>query len=169
MCGQGKFYRTSAGPSGDGCSAGRCQTAGCGILIYILDTNANSPAIVSWLLAQSEEELYLSVVILGQIERGIRLQEKGNPDFARSLRGWLGRMITPFGDRVLEFSAHDNWPRLADIIERCLAPQTKDPSDGLFPLSRIAVQYPAGQRIKVPSSPAKSGNRFSANTIWMRA
>lgn len=37
------------------------------------------------------------------------------------------------------------------------------------PSRDIATKCPAGQWIKVLSSPEKSGNRFSANTIWMQA
>jgi hypothetical protein len=37
------------------------------------------------------------------------------------------------------------------------------------PSRDIAARYPVGQWIKGHSSLAKSGNRFSANTIWMPA
>jgi predicted nucleic acid-binding protein len=84
-------------------------------LIYILDTNVISaarraeraPSLVAWLSGRAEEELFLSVITLGEIERGIRLQEKINPDFARDLRSWLDRTVTLFGDRLLEFNARD--------------------------------------------------------------
>jgi toxin FitB len=84
-------------------------------LIHILDTNVISasrrteraPGIAAWLSGRPEEELYLSVITLGEIERGIRLQEKHNPDFARDLRAWLDRTVTLFSDRVLEFNARD--------------------------------------------------------------
>ncbi len=47
----------------------------------------------------------------------------------------------------------------------CLAAQTKDQSSGAFPLSCIAAQYPAGQRIKAHNSPATSGKNSSNSTI----
>ncbi|MFC3612742.1 type II toxin-antitoxin system VapC family toxin [Lutimaribacter marinistellae] len=84
-------------------------------MIFILDTNVISavrradraPTVVAWLDAQAESDLYLSVITLGEIERGIRLQERRNPDFASDLRRWLDRTVTLFADRVLPFSAQD--------------------------------------------------------------
>jgi len=84
-------------------------------LIHILDTNVISaarrreraPGIIAWLLSQPEDELFLSVITLGEIKRGIRLQEKRNPDFAYDLQVWLDQTVTLFNDRVLEFNAQD--------------------------------------------------------------
>lgn len=84
-------------------------------MTLILDTNVISavrrteraPKVAAWLAAQTETELFLSVVTLGEIERGIRLQEPKNPDFARDLRAWLERTVTVFADRLLEFDARD--------------------------------------------------------------
>ncbi len=84
-------------------------------MIHILDTNVISaarrtgraPGIAVWLAGRPEEELFLSVITLGEIERGIRMQEKRNPEFARDLRIWLDRTVTLFSDRVLEFTAQD--------------------------------------------------------------
>ena len=83
--------------------------------MYILDTNVISAArrpersqrLAAWLYAQREEALFLSVITLGEIARGIRLQEKRNPAFARDLSGWLTRTETLFRDRILPFSAQD--------------------------------------------------------------
>ena len=82
---------------------------------YILDTNVISavrradraPKVSAWLAGQEEAELFLSVITLGEIERGIRLQEPRNPDFARDLRRWLDRTVTLFADRLLDFTAAD--------------------------------------------------------------
>jgi len=84
-------------------------------LIHILDTNVISaarrreraPGIIAWLLSQPEDELFLSVITLGEIKRGIQLQEKRNPDFAYDLQVWLDQTVTLFNDRVLEFNAQD--------------------------------------------------------------
>lgn len=84
-------------------------------MIHILDTNVISavrradraPQVAAWLSGQVEEDLYLSVITLGEIKRGIRLQEGRNPDFARDLRGWLDRTVTLFSDRLLAFTAQD--------------------------------------------------------------
>lgn len=81
----------------------------------ILDTNVISavrragraPQVAAWLARQAESDLFLSVVTLGEIERGIRLQETRNPEFARDLQVWLDRTVQVFGDRILDFTAAD--------------------------------------------------------------
>lgn len=84
-------------------------------MIYILDTNVIStirragraPKVAAWLAGKSEADLFLSVITLGEIERGIRRQEGRDPDFAQDLRCWLERTVAVFGDRVLDFTAQD--------------------------------------------------------------
>ncbi|APX24436.1 MAG: PIN domain-containing protein [Rhodobacteraceae bacterium] len=84
-------------------------------MIYILDTNVISdarrahraPQVAQWLADRDERELYLSVVTLGEIERGIVLQERKNPEFARDLRAWLARTVQLFSDRLLPFTTED--------------------------------------------------------------
>lgn len=83
--------------------------------MYILDTNVISAArrperngkMTTWLYAQREDDLFLSVVSVGEIARGIRQQEKLNPDFATDLKDWLNRTETLFQDRILPFTSRD--------------------------------------------------------------
>ena len=94
--------------------------------MYILDTNVLSAVrrpdrahkVRAWLTAKAEDELFLSAISIGEIERGIWQQERRNPDFFSDLRNWLDRTLLIFSDRVLPFSAADAraWGRLsADI------------------------------------------------------
>lgn len=95
-------------------------------MIYILDTNVVSavrrpdraPQVAAWLANRPEEALYLSVVSLGEIARGIRLQEGRNPVFAADLQAWLDRTVRVFADRILPLSAEDAriWGRLSAEI-----------------------------------------------------
>lgn len=81
--------------------------------MLILDTNVISglrrperaPELVGWLNRQRDEDLFLSVITLGEIARGIARQEAVNPDFARDLRDWLGRTMQLFSDRILDLDA----------------------------------------------------------------
>jgi predicted nucleic acid-binding protein len=94
--------------------------------MYILDTNVISvvrrpdraPKVAAWLRSKAEQDLFLSVVTLGEIERGIRQQETRAPDFARDLRAWLDRTVLLFSDRLLAFEAADAriWGRLSAEI-----------------------------------------------------
>ena len=44
---------------------------------------------------------------MGEIARGIRLQERKTPAFAKALAAWLFRTQTLFADRLLPFHAED--------------------------------------------------------------
>ena len=94
--------------------------------MYILDTNVISavrrpdraPKVAAWLRGKAEQELFLSVITLGEIERGIRQQETRDPMFAIDLRMWLDRTVLLFSDRLLAFEAEDAriWGRLSAEI-----------------------------------------------------
>ena len=83
--------------------------------MYILDTNVVSavrrpdraPRVEAWLRGKAEQDLFLSTITLGEIERGIRQQETRDPAFARDLRGWLDRTVMLFSDRLLAFGAEE--------------------------------------------------------------
>ena len=60
-----------------------------------------SPAVVRWLSAQRDSELFLSVVSLGEIERGIKKKRTSDPAFAAVLERWLDDLVSLYGDRVL--------------------------------------------------------------------
>ena len=95
-------------------------------MIYILDTNVISsvrragraPQVAAWLQGKAEADLFLSVITLGEIERGIRAQERSNPDFAADLRLWLERSLRLFADRLLPFGPQDAviWGRLSQQL-----------------------------------------------------
>jgi toxin FitB len=82
-------------------------------LIYLLDTNVLSalrrpdraPQVVRWLADKPDDSLFLSVITLGEIARGIALQTPHDPVFARDLQAWLDRTIQLFADRLLPFDA----------------------------------------------------------------
>ncbi len=94
--------------------------------MYILDTNVISavrrpdraPQVAAWLRGKAEQELFLSVITLGEIERGIRQQETRESMFASDVRMWLDRTVLLFSDRLLAFEAEDAriWGRLSAEI-----------------------------------------------------
>jgi predicted nucleic acid-binding protein len=94
--------------------------------MYVLDTNVISairrpdraPRVEAWLQTKPEAELFLSVITLGEIERGIRAQERGNPAFAADLRAWVDRTVRLFSDRLLPFGPEEAriWGRLSQDI-----------------------------------------------------
>ena len=80
--------------------------------MFLLDTDVLSafrrrdrrPDAVQWLEAQRNVDLHLSVVTIGEIERGITQQEERNPAFAAELASWLDRVLAWYGDRILPVS-----------------------------------------------------------------
>ena len=77
--------------------------------MFLMDTDMLSalrrrdrhPDAVHWLESQRTSDLYLSVVTIGEIERGITQQQRRDPAFARDLVRWLDRVLALYGDRVL--------------------------------------------------------------------
>lgn len=94
--------------------------------MYLLDTNVISavrrpdraPQVAAWLRGKPESVLFLSVITLGEIERGIRVQERQNPAVAADLRAWMDRTVRLFSDRLLPFGAEEAriWGRLSQDI-----------------------------------------------------
>ena len=91
--------------------------------MLLLDTNVVSavrrpdrhPRVSQWLAVQQPDALFLSAVTIGEIRRGITLQEGHDAPFAHDLTVWLNQLLTLFGDRVLAFdvSVAQHWGRLS--------------------------------------------------------
>ena len=94
--------------------------------MYLLDTNVVSalrrperhPAPVLWLKDQRASDVYLSVVTLGEIERGIARQSTRDPDFALDLAQWFEQTLAWFADRILpvDVGTSRRWGRLSASI-----------------------------------------------------
>jgi len=61
------------------------------------------PMVVKWFERQRTTDLFLSVISIGEIERGIARQRTADPAFAGALADWLDRVLTLYGERVLPF------------------------------------------------------------------
>ena len=77
--------------------------------MFLLDTDILSalrrrgrhPEVVGWLEGQRTVDLHLSVVTVGEIERGISQQERLDLSFAQDLARWLDLVLAWYGDRIL--------------------------------------------------------------------
>ncbi|MBL8688838.1 MAG: type II toxin-antitoxin system VapC family toxin [Rhodospirillaceae bacterium] len=77
--------------------------------MLLLDTVALSefmksrpnPRVLMWLRRHDPSAVFISVVTLGEVERGIESQRRDDPAFARSLENWRNDIIGEFGERVL--------------------------------------------------------------------
>jgi len=81
---------------------------------YLLDTNILSelrkgplkanPAVYQWWMGMRDEELFLSVMTLGEIRKGIdRLRAKNLPQ-SLMLERWFDEIKTAFGEHLLEIT-----------------------------------------------------------------
>lgn len=94
--------------------------------MFLMDTDVVSalrrpernPAPTRWLEAQRASDVYLSVITMGEIERGIARQTRQNPDFARDLAQWYERILSWFTDRILpvDVAIASRWGRLSASI-----------------------------------------------------
>lgn len=94
---------------------------------HLLDTNILSeirkgpakanPEVWRWWRGMTDQEMFLSVMTLGEIRNGIdRLAVRDKPQ-AMVLERWLGGLKKSFSERVLEISTEvaDCWGRLQSI------------------------------------------------------
>lgn len=77
--------------------------------MFLLDTvvlselrkRDRNPNVVRWLTGKATDDIFLSAVTIGEIERGIVRQRGKDPAFAEALESWLDRTIQIYGDRIL--------------------------------------------------------------------
>jgi predicted nucleic acid-binding protein len=73
------------------------------VTISELRRRQRDPGIVAWFERQRTTDLFVSVISIGEIARGIAAQRATDPGFAGSLAAWLDRVLTLYGERVLSF------------------------------------------------------------------
>lgn len=69
----------------------------------------------AWIATIPDDELFLSVLTLGEIRRGIELHRRKDPRSASNLQRWLRGLQTHYADRILPIDAEvtDRWGRLS--------------------------------------------------------
>ena len=74
-----------------------------------------SRKVIQWIKAQSSDSLFISVVSIGEIERGIERARTSDAVFAAELEQWLETLMGLYADRILQVSANAArlWGRLS--------------------------------------------------------
>ena len=107
--------------------------------MYLVDTNVISdarrkiPQALSWLQSIPPDEVFLSVVTLGEIARGIAQKQRTDPRAAQVFERWLARLRTTHKARILPITdvIAIEWGRLA-------AERPRGDADGLIAATAIA-------------------------------
>lgn len=95
-------------------------------MTWLIDTNVISevrkgarchPAVAAWWRGVEDADLFLSVVTLGEIRRGIEAVRPRDPAKAAALERWLARLPDAFGPRILGVDAAvaEAWGRIAAL------------------------------------------------------
>ena len=91
-------------------------------MAFLLDTNvisearnlAPNPSVRAWLDSVPEAELYLSVLVVGEIRQGIEPLRRRDPAQAEPYERWLSALQLSFADRLVPITADvcEEWGRL---------------------------------------------------------
>jgi predicted nucleic acid-binding protein len=93
---------------------------------YLIDTNIISEIrraercdghVSSWFASIADEDIYLSVLVLGEIRKGIERARHSDAPRARALEEWLSALKRSYGERILPIDQviADEWGSMSAI------------------------------------------------------
>jgi len=88
--------------------------------VFLLDTNVVSElrrprphgAVIAWLRAIPDSNLYVSAVTIGKIQAGIELTREQDPEKASELEFWLEQVAESYNILVMDARTFRSWARL---------------------------------------------------------
>ena len=107
---------------------------------YLLDTNVISEArkprgddrVKRWISSVPVEDLFLSVLTLGEVRRGIGLLEGRDPVQAEVYEAWLATVLRDYADRIIPVDAEtaEEWgsmnvPSPVPVVDGLMAATAK--------------------------------------------
>jgi predicted nucleic acid-binding protein len=105
------------------------------VVTYLLDTNVVSETtkrkanahVLEWFDSVTPEQLHVSVLVLGEVRRGIEGLRTRDPARAEVIENFLTKLIETYGDRIVAVTADiaQEWGRLD-------AKRKMPPADGLM-------------------------------------
>jgi len=103
----------------------------------LLDTNVVSelrkglranPSVQAWFEGVAEDEIHLSVLVVGELRRGVEMVRRRDPRQAAALERWLGRIVKEHAARILPVDGRvaEEWGRLtarrsASVVDTLMA------------------------------------------------
>jgi predicted nucleic acid-binding protein len=103
---------------------------------WLLDTNIlaelrkgerGDPGVRAWYSASAAQDLYTSVLVLGEIRRGVEGLRRRDVPAALAIEQWLARVVDGFAERVLPVDGE-----VADLWGRLNVPNPIPAIDGLL-------------------------------------
>ena len=96
---------------------------------YLVDTNVLSeirkgkradPAVWGWWNSTEDSDLFLSVMVLGEVRRGVEKLRRKDQERAQALESWMKKVVSGFDERVLPVDRKiaDTWGAMG--VERTL-------------------------------------------------
>jgi predicted nucleic acid-binding protein len=119
------------------------------VVISELRKKKPDAGVVRWISGQQDDRLFLSIVTLGEIERGIEKQRLLNPDFAAELGMWIESLLAVYSDRILAVT-----PAIARIWGRLSARLGNDGADLLIAATALSHGLTVATRNVIHFQPA---------------
>ena len=102
---------------------------------FLLDTNVVSeirkktsdPGVGAWFASVPADQLYLSVLVVGEIRQGIERLARRDPVQAETFESWLARLVAVYHDRIVPITAD-----VAEVWGRLNVPDPVPVVDGLM-------------------------------------
>ena len=130
-------------------------------MAFLLDTNVVSevrrphpdPRVRAWLEGTASVDLHLSVLVIGEIRRGIELLRPREPERAAMLDEWLEGLVAAYTDRLLPVSASvaDTWGRLSSLRPLPVADGLMLATAKVYGLTLVSREAPALADLGVPT------------------
>ena len=91
---------------------------------YLIDTNIISEVrkgakcdryVAAWFESIADADIYLSVLVIGEIRKGIERARPNNPVQASALEQWLTELVRSFTERIMPIdqAVADEWGRMS--------------------------------------------------------
>ena len=95
-------------------------------MTFLLDTNVVSELrkgarahqrVAEWFAEANDQELCLSVLVVGEIRRGVEAIKQRDPAQSGAIERWLGTLVRDYGDRILPINraVAEEWGRLTAV------------------------------------------------------
>lgn len=106
------------------------------VLSELRKGNRAHAAVLAWFDDTDERALFTSVLVLGEIRRGIESIRRKDPLVAAALDQWQRRLVETFGERVLPVDS-----RIADRWGALNVPDPLPTVDGLLAATALVHEF----------------------------